>query len=60
MADPQEPQNAVDEVEIKEARQYWGQLFQPDKQCTERLQELLLAIAKYIVSSTDSRGFRCV
>ena len=41
MADP--------EPDARQARQFWGELFEPDKSCTELLDRLLTAIAAYIV-----------
>jgi hypothetical protein len=37
------------EGELREAKQYWGELFAQNKHCSETLNRLLTAIAKYIV-----------
>jgi hypothetical protein len=44
------------ETERQEALQYWGQLFGPDKQCSDLLNRLLTAIAKYIVSHSGHQA----
>jgi hypothetical protein len=38
------------ETENQEALEYWGPLFGPDKQASDKLNRLLTAIAKYIAS----------
>jgi hypothetical protein len=50
MAENQATPEAVSDAEVREASQYWGQLFKPDKRCSELLERLLLSISKYIVS----------
>jgi hypothetical protein len=45
MADPQQGTDP----EVRDARQYWGDLFETDKSCTDLLERLLTAIAKSIV-----------
>jgi hypothetical protein len=50
MAENQAPPEPFSDSEMREAREYWAHLFEPDKRCTELLERLLLSIAKYIVS----------
>jgi hypothetical protein len=52
MADGQQESvpSKEEEVEMREAREYWGELFLPDKRCSDMLERLLTAVAKYIVS----------
>lgn len=52
MADgQQESSKSMDnEVEMREAKEYWGELIQTDKTCSDLLKRLLTAVAKYIVS----------
>ena len=43
-------QTSEDVVEMKEAIQYWGDMFQDNRMASEKLERLLLGIAQYIVS----------
>ena len=51
MADAQSP-----DPEARQARQFWGELFEADKSCTELLDRLLTAIATYIVCRSLDNG----
>jgi len=51
MADAQSP-----EPDARQARLFWGELFEPDKSCTELLDRLLTAIATYIVCRPLANG----
>jgi hypothetical protein len=42
-------QSQSPDPDARQARQFWGELFEPDKSCTELLDRLLTAIASYIV-----------
>lgn len=42
--------NANDSVQVKEAMQYWGDMFQDNRMASDKLERLLLGIAHYIVS----------
>jgi hypothetical protein len=41
------------EVEQREAYEYWGYLFKPDKTGTDKFKSLLRGLKDVIVSSTD-------
>ena len=43
----------IDDVEIQEALQYWGDLITRDRESSELLDRLLAAVAQYIVSDAS-------
>lgn len=47
-------QTATQDSEAREAMEYWGYLFKPDKCGTDRLNRLLAGIARYIVGYSDN------
>jgi hypothetical protein len=48
----EDEEEEVDEATKREAMHFWGQMFDPDKRCTELCDRLFSAIARYIVSTS--------
>jgi hypothetical protein len=49
-----DPEDGMDDATKREALQYWGQLFDSERRCTDLLNRLLVSTAKYIVCLTST------